>query len=177
MRIVLLGDSHLARVRRDLDRLTCGGPAQPSILNVAAGGAFASDLAAQSTAARVGAEDRVAVSVGTNDAAPWKQVPLDEALGHIQQFLATVRPRRLVYLCPPGVDEDRLDMGNDRTDEVTARYSAVFCRAFTAAGARTVDAPTLLAPLGRRAFVADGVHLSGRGYDVILPALRSAVWG
>ena len=69
MRVVLLGDSHLARVRRDL--LVLG----PDVCNAAEGGASSLDLLAQATGAAVEEDDLVVVSVGTNDAAPWKHVP------------------------------------------------------------------------------------------------------
>jgi hypothetical protein len=77
VRLVLLGDSHLARVRRDLHRLRGGGSTEVEIVNAAVGGAFVSDLAEQALEVGLQPGDRVAVSVGTNDAAPWKQIPLD----------------------------------------------------------------------------------------------------
>ena len=43
------------------------------------------------------------------------------------------------------------------------------------ADAQVVEAWVLLAPLRERAFAEDGLHLSGTGYDVLLPALREAV--
>ena len=70
MRIVLLGDSHLARVRRDL---TLVGP---DVCNAAQGGASTRDLVAQATRAAIHHSDLVVLSVGTNDGAPWKQVPV-----------------------------------------------------------------------------------------------------
>lgn len=47
----------------------------PDVCNAAEGGASALDLLAQATRAAVDEGDLVVVSVGTNDAAPWKQVP------------------------------------------------------------------------------------------------------
>lgn len=176
MRIVLLGDSHLARVRRDLDRLA---PAGSTIVNHAVGGSFSSDLVPQATAAELSASDRVAVSVGTNDAAPWKQVGLDRARADIDAFLAEFASvvDRLVLVAPPGVDESRLLGANNRTIADVARYASAFTCAFEAAGATVIDAASVLAPLGSEAFVDDGVHLSGDGYDVLLPALRAALGG
>ena len=43
-----------------------------------------------------------------------------------------------------------------------------------AVGARVVDSPALLAPLGAAALAADGLHLTGAAYDVLLPAVREA---
>ena len=144
-------------------------------MNAAFGGAFASDLAAQAAEADVGPHDRVAVSVGTNDAAPWKQVVLEQTLANVEAFVATLQAERLVYLAPPGVDEARLGEEGDRTNAVMASYAQALSGAFRDAGATVVDAATLLSPLGPRAFVADGLHLSGAAYDVILPALRAAI--
>ena len=175
MRIVLLGDSHLARVQRRLSQLTGPDDLSTPIVNAAVGGADVLDLTAQATRAAIKHDDRVAVSIGTNDAAPWKQVDLTEGLARLEEFLATLRPERLVYLAPPGVDEVRLGRQHDRTNETMAHYSATYAAAFTSVGATIVDTPALLAPLGPTAFVDDGVHLNGQAYALILPALRSAL--
>lgn len=170
-RVVLLGDSHLARVRRDLDRLR---PSDATVVNLAVGGAFAADLAGQAAAASLSRSDRVAVSVGTNDAAPWKQVALDRALAQVRHFVTTYAGSvdRLVLLTSPGVDEQR---AGERTNAELARYAEAFGRVFEEVGGMVLDAASLLAPVGAAAFVEDGVHLSGQGYDVLLPALRSAL--
>lgn len=61
MRTVLLGDSHLARIKRELPRFG------PSALNAAVGGATVLDLEYQGDGALLTADDVVVVSVGTND--------------------------------------------------------------------------------------------------------------
>ncbi|WP_372729982.1 hypothetical protein [Nocardioides sp.] len=122
-RIVLLGDSHLARVRRDLDRLACGDSGPADIVNAAVGGADARDLLAQATAAGVGADDRVAVSIGTNDAAPWKQLPLAEGIRRLHELFAQLHPERIVQVASPGVDEERLGREFDRTNELMTAYA------------------------------------------------------
>lgn len=169
MRIVLLGDSHLARVRRDLHRLG------PDVLNAAVGGAFARDLTDQAVAAELRSHDRVVVSVGTNDAAPWKAVRLATFERHIEQFLEQVTGADLVYVSPPGVYEPRLTRSNDRTNELVTGYAACASAVFEQAGARVLDAGQLLRPLGTSAFVEDGVHLTGAAYDVLLPALAETL--
>jgi hypothetical protein len=68
VRIVFLGDSHLARVRRDVSIVG------PDVCNAAEGGATALDLVPQAAGAAVEEDDLVVFSVGTNDAAPWRQV-------------------------------------------------------------------------------------------------------
>ena len=178
MRIVLLGDSHLDRVRRDLPRLA-PGPAD-EVVNAAVGGSFAFELVEQARGVHLRPEDAVVVSVGTNDAAPWKTVPPYEFDAHLRallDLLTEVGTARLVYVTPPGVDEARLAGAGagDRTGAVVATYAAAGAALATQAGGRVVDALALLAPLGPRAFLDDGVHLTGAAYDLLLPAIADAL--
>lgn len=169
MRIVLLGDSHLARVRRDLPTLG------PDVRNAAQGGASSLELLAQAASAAVGADDLVVVSVGTNDAAPWKQVPVTTFARAVSRCLESVPARGWVYVAPPGVDESRLAGSGDRTNAVLDDYRDIAVAACVDAGARVVRTERVIGPLGAGAFASDGLHLSGRGYDVVLPAIAEAV--
>ena len=170
-RVVLLGDSHLARVRRDLPALG------PDVRNAAEGGASSLDLLAQATRASVEEDDLVVVSVGTNDAAPWKHVPVPAFAQAVTHCLQTVPARRWVYVAPPGVDESRLTGPGDRTNAVLDAYRDAAISACDEAGARVVRTERIIAPLGANAFVGDGLHLSGRAYRVVLPAIAQAVHG
>jgi lysophospholipase L1-like esterase len=171
MRIVLLGDSHLARVRRDLPALG------RDVCNAAEGGASSLDLLAQATGAAVEEDDLVVVSVGTNDAAPWKHVPMTVFAHTLSQCLQSVPARRWVYVAPPGVDESRLSGPGDRTNAVLDAYRDAAVSACDEAGARVVRTERLIGPLGADAFVSDGLHLSGRAYRVVLPAIAEAAHG
>lgn len=165
VRIVLVGDSHLARVRRDLPVLG------PDVRNAAVGGASVRHLPGQAASAGLTAGDVVVVSVGTNDAAPWKQVPLTSFVGALDDFTRSVPCRRIVYVAPPGVDEARLTGTHDRTNAVIDAYRDAALAVLRDVAAQVVRADRLLEPLGARAFVDDGLHLSGAGYRVVLPAI------
>lgn len=169
MRVVLLGDSHLARIRRDLPRVG------PDVLNAAVGGSTALDLLAQADQADVGPADVVAVSVGTNDAATWRQVPLDAFAGAVSACVRSVPAGRWVYLAPPGVDESRLAGTAGRTNAELARYRDAATTVFADAGAAVLRTDRVIEPLGADAFADDGLHLSGAGYELVLPALAEAV--
>lgn len=169
MRIVLLGDSHLARVRRDLPVLG------PEVCNAAEGGATSLDLLAQATATGVEEDDLVVVSVGTNDAAPWKHVPVTRFAQAVADCMQSVPARGWVYVAPPGADESRLTGSGDRTNAVLDRYRDAAVSACQVAGARVVRTERLIKALGAAAFVSDGLHLSGRAYEVVLPAIAEAV--
>jgi lysophospholipase L1-like esterase len=163
-RIVLLGDSHLARVRRDLGRIG------DDVLNVAVGGSSSRDLRGQAASVAWRTDDRAVLSVGSNDAAPWKQVPLPEHVDLVSALLAAV-PAIRVYVAPPGVVEDRLTGDPDRTNAVMDAYRDAVVAVCEAAGVQVLRADRLLAHLGAGAFAADGLHLSGEGYDVLLAEL------
>jgi len=169
VRVVLLGDSHLARVRRGLGRIGA------DVLNAAVGGSTVHDLAGQARACGLRPDDVVVVSVGTNDSAPWKAVPLDDFTDALETFLAGTDVGRLVLATPPGVDEHRLTGPGNRTQHEVAAYAGVAARLFRAVGGDVVDARALLAPLGHAAFTDDGVHLTGAAYDLLLPAISAAV--
>ena len=169
MRIVCLGDSHLARVRRDLPALG------PDVRNAAEGGASSLDLLAQATSAGVQEDDLVVVSVGTNDAAPWKHVPVPLFAEAVSGCMLSVPARRWVYVAPPGVDESRLTGSGDRTNAVLDQYRDAAISVCDGAGARVVRAERIIASLGPDAFVSDGLHLSGRAYKVVLPAIAEAL--
>ncbi len=166
-RVVLIGDSHLARVRRDLSLLG------ERVVNAAVGGASSGDLRTQAAKAGIGAGDVVVVSLGTNDAAPWKHTPLARFEDHLRALLTSLAPSRWILLTPPGVDEEWLTGPTDRTNEVIDVYRSRARAVFAEIGGGVVLSEELIAPLGSAAFVEDGLHLSGRAYRRVLPALRS----
>lgn len=172
-RVVLLGDSHLARLGEAPGGL--GPDGVETVRNAAVGGAGAGDLLDQARAAGTTADDVLVVSVGTNDAAPWTQPDLDGYTEALRRFVDEVDATRVVLLVAPGVDEARLSGPADRTGRGVAAYAERAAALLGAAGAEVLEAWVLLAPLRERAFVDDGVHLSDEAYDVLLPALREAI--
>jgi lysophospholipase L1-like esterase len=168
VRIVFLGDSHLARVRRDVSIVG------PDVCNAAEGGATALDLVPQAAGAAVEEDDLVVFSVGTNDAAPWRQVPVTAYAQAVRRCMRAVPARRWIYLAPPGVDESRLTGSHTRTNAVLDEYRDVAVSVCNDAGARVVRTDCVVGPLGSEAFVSDGLHLSGRAYKVVLAAIAEA---
>jgi lysophospholipase L1-like esterase len=169
MRIVLLGDSHLARVRRDLPMVGT------NVCNAAEGGASSPDLLAQAARAAVEEGDLVVVSVGTNDAAPWKQVPLTVFAQELARCMRSVPARRWVYVAPPGVDESRGSGSGGRTNAVLDECRDAALTVCDEAGARVVRTGRVLEPLGTSAFVSDGVHLNGPAHKLVLAAIAHAI--
>lgn len=168
MRTVFIGDSHLARLRRDLQRFPGG------VRNAAEGGASARDLARQADAVGLADSDSVVLSVGTNDAAPWKQVSVSEFVQTLSMFVASHSPRGWVFVAPPGVVETRLGGARDRTNAVIDEYRLAAIGVCEEAGGHVLRADLMLESLGAKAFAEDGVHLNGTGYRVLVPAISAA---
>jgi lysophospholipase L1-like esterase len=168
VRTVFLGDSHLARLRRELDGFS------GDVRNAAEGGASSRDLLRQADAAGLQHSDCVVVSVGTNDAAPWKHVPVSEFRQTLSTLVATHQSRGWVFVAPPGVVEGRLTRAPDRTNAVIDDYRRAAIEVCEAVGGHVVRTDLMLESLGAKAFAEDGVHLNGAGYRVLVPALESA---
>ncbi|MGN0065442.1 MAG: SGNH/GDSL hydrolase family protein [Nocardioides sp.] len=185
-RIVALGDSHLDRLGARQQRLACarhaaGDPAaEAAVVNVAVGGSRTSELAEQVAAVDPAPGDLVVVSIGTNDAASWYPVPLDEAVSHLAATFAELARRgvgRVVLLTTPGVDRARLPQSNDGTEADLREHAAAYADLARAGGHEVVDAARVLADLGPDAFVDDGLHLSPSAYDRLLPVLAASLCG
>jgi len=163
--VLLLGDSHLARV----DNV---GRIGPQVTNRAVEGSIAAQLEGQLAGLDLDEYDVVVISIGTNDAAPWRDLTLPEFTSAIRDALTRIGDKRTVFMRSPGVEtgvrgeELRLRM---------AEYAEAAASLFTRAGGEVINTPQLLAPLGAAAFNDDGLHLTARAYDVLLPAVAHAI--
>lgn len=169
MRTVLLGDSHLARIRRDLAAL------ENNVLNAAEGGTSSLALLAQAAAVKVRPDDFLVVSVGTNDAAPWKRVALPDFKRALSSCFRLVPTGSCAYIAPPGVIESWLTGSADRSNALLDEYRDAGIATCAENGVHVVRADLLLGPLGGTAFTDDGVHLNASGYRVLLPAIAAAI--
>ncbi|MGN6577215.1 MAG: SGNH/GDSL hydrolase family protein [Nocardioides sp.] len=168
--LLLLGDSHLTRIRRArLRRLEAASGHR--VLNAAVGGASVLGLSGQLDGAPPA--DVAMLSVGTNDAAPWKQVPIDTFRTALSELLPRVPASRVVYVGSPGIDEQRLTRENDRTNLRLREYVDAAAETVRRHGGEFLDAAALLARVDDDVFLDDGVHLNKTGYDVLLPALAA----
>jgi lysophospholipase L1-like esterase len=172
MTILLLGDSHLARLRTigGQDRLEELGGAP--VDNRAVGGSTVRDLPGQADGLDLSSYDAVVVSLGTNDAAPWGAVPLDDFRAGLSAVVDA--SARWVALTTPGVDAARTPDGG-RGNDVMAEYADALAAVVEGVGGVALRSRDVIAPLGGDGFVEDGFHLSPSAYDRLLPAVAEAV--
>ena len=141
------------------------------MLNLAVGGATTRDaLQTLDDAMPVGP---AVFSFGTNDAAPWKQVPLDELRLNYRRILGKAQGK-IVVLGPTPVSEP---LGRPRTNVLQRHYSEAAAAVTADVSGTFID---LIDVLGGEddALLDDGVHLSDVAYErlagVALVALGAA---
>ena len=159
MRVVLVGDSHLTETspRRPTTKLPprlrrCG----LDVVVVAAGGADSRVVLHQQIPGDV---DWALFSVGTNDAAPWKSVDLDEFAANCDRILVNTGAKNRLVLGPGPVVERGVT--GERTNKRLAAYTAVLQRAAVVHSALFVPMTDLLDDSD---LADDGVHLNDSGY-------------
>ena len=170
MRTMLIGDSHLARLNNDLSPLV----ATP-VIDAAQGGASIGDALRQASSIRVDANDIVVLSIGTNDAAPWKQTPLAAFSDGLDQFKDSFDLGRWIYMTPPGVDESRLSGSSNRTNMVMEIYRDKATTVLRSGGASILPSHEVIAELGSFAFSSDGVHLAEAAYSLLVPEIAKSI--
>lgn len=167
MKVLLLGDSHLARLvpYRRLIASTCDIGA--------VGGSTALDLAGQLEGVDPASYDVIGISVGTNDCGPFG-VDRDVSLRALGSVLERVAPTPVLMINNPGADEVAQRWGYD--SEAMRAYAEAASALVAAAGGRSLDLRTVIRPLGGKGLTPDGFHVSRVAHALVFPALRAALW-
>lgn len=173
--VVLSGDSHVARFTRPRLRALEALLPATTVYNCAAGGLDSRDLARQAPLLARLEPSAVVMSVGTSDAAPWKQVALDEFWTNLRSaLLAFSAP--VVFISPPPVDEAaQPDPRQRRTNATLKRYERAARNVCSAVGAAFLDSRALLECAPRSVHEEGGVHLNDEGYAVLIPAIAAGL--
>lgn len=171
--VVLYGDSMLGRFTKPrIDALEQAVGVPSTVLNCAAGGWDSADCARRAPALAPLRPDVLVLSLGSNDCAPWKQVPVKAFSDNVAEILAVFGPAYVVGFLPPVIREvDRPGLGRRRNVELD-RYRDVL----RASSDGCVEVDRLLAEVsGVATLEDDGLHLTSSSYDRVVPALADAV--
>jgi lysophospholipase L1-like esterase len=160
-RVALIGDSHLTDTSpRAVVKL---GPRLRrlgyDVLTLARGGLDSRQALLDPPAIGVG---WAIYSFGTNDAAPWKQIPPDEFAENYATLLArTTATAQLVLGLPPVVESER---AGGRTNALVREYTQIASRTAREYGATFL---ALSDHLDAADLADDGVHLNDNGYSTV----------
>lgn len=165
MKVLLVGDSHLARFVRYpwLVARDCTVRA--------VNGSCARDLEGQWSDLDPAAFDAIAVSVGTNDCL-GNPTTLDEFRDGLQGLLQRAGAAPVVMVENPGAD----DRAPDADVAKLRRYADEGASLVRSAGGVSLNTCAVIAPLGRHGRSPDGIHVGRWAHLVFIPALRLALW-
>lgn len=170
-KLILFGDSLLAQASKHRvlmleDKL--GG--KYDVYNCAVGGWDSRDLLKKSSYIAKLKPDVLVLSLGTNDASPWKQVPLDEFVDKVKQSLRLFEGSRIVYFLPMPIDEARQLPEKQRTNRLQKQYHDAAKELCQNQGIEFTSSWSIFMPLlksGKVYLIEDGVHLNDFAYEVL----------
>jgi lysophospholipase L1-like esterase len=159
LRVALVGDSHLTDVsQRPVTKL---GPRLRSagfeVMTLARGGLDTRQALRHAAPNDV---DWIVYSFGTNDSAPWKQVPPHEYERNYATLLSMGAGTGQLVLGPPPVSDRQIG----RLNNLVREYSDIAARVAQDHGA---DFVALLEHLTELDLADDGVHLNDSAYTTI----------
>ncbi len=169
--LVFFGDSLLANC--DKGRILMleeklGG--EYGVYNCAAGGWDVTDLLKKVDYISKLEPDTVLLSVGTNDASPWKQIALPEFTEKLKKLLKSFGHSPVIYFLPVPIDESRHAPDKMRSNEVQKQYHDAAKQVAEASGVECVDLWQKCADMtaaGQDYLVEDGVHFRDNAYEMI----------
>lgn len=178
MKIVLFGDSMLARFGKErLEELESKIP-QSDVYNCAVGGWDSNDGVKKAPYIALLKPDVVVISLGTNDAAPWKQVPVETFKSNLGIILAEFKGSRIIFFPPCPVDESKQKDGYKRTNALTKLYFDAAMLVCNEEKVSCIDSWAIFGSLleqGKSIYVDDGLHLNDYGNSVLTETIVEAL--
>lgn len=178
-KLVLFGDSLFAQAGKH--RVIMFEDALPGydVYNCAVGGWNTSDCVNKGPYIAKLQPDVLVISLGTNDAAPWKQVDMETYKANIPKIFATFPESKIVWFLPTPVDEVKTkSVGKDLTNDVVKKYHDAAKQICTDNGVAFIDSFAVFMPLlesGKEYHVEDGVHFTDFAYETIANELAKVL--
>jgi lysophospholipase L1-like esterase len=168
MKIVLLGDSILARFGRESIELLESLVPGADVYNCAVGGWNSDDVLRKSNVIAELKPAIVVISLGMNDAAPWKMLALPKFQSNLTGIFAAFGTARKVFVLPPPIDEQKANMPNDRTNAGIKQYCEVARDACVRANVEVLDTWHHFEPLlgAQEVHTQDGIHFNDAGQEL-----------
>lgn len=170
-KLVLFGDSLLALASKShLVLLEDKLEGQYDVYNCAVGGWDSRDLLKKSSYIAKLNPDVLVLSLGTNDASPWKQVPVAEFTDNVSKSLQFFGKSRIVYFLPMPIDETKQIPDKQRTNKLQKEYHDTAKNLCEKLGLEFTESWDIFEPLletGKEYLVDDGVHLNDFAYETL----------
>ena len=177
-KFVLFGDSLLNNFNKELIIKLEGALKVYDVYNCAAGGWDSRDGVKKSGYIASLKPDVVVIGFGTNDAAPWKQVPLEEFEKNVNIILDNFKSSKIIYFLPPPVNEEKEQEDEKRSNVTMKLYHDAAKRICLGKGASIIDSWSIFMPMltqKKDYHEEDGVHLNDFGYEILIKNMASGI--
>ncbi len=172
---VLFGDSLFAQAGKHRIIMFEEAAQGYDFYNCAVGGWDTNDCVAKAPYIARLKPDLLIVSLGTNDAAPWKQVPLEKFKENIPKIFNAFEGSRIIYFLPTPVDEVKIaSTDKNRSIKEIKQYHDAAKSVCEAHEVEYIDSFTVFKPLldsGVEYHIEDGVHFNDLAYEIIAKEL------
>ena len=175
-RLILFGDSLFGQFGKDLIIKLEEELQEYDVYNCAAGGWDTNDCVQKAPYISRLQPEVVVISLGTNDASPWKKVELSVFASNLEQILSSFSSSKIVYFLPPPVNETKQPEDKKRNNNDTKQYSDVAKDVCAKNDALVIDSWKIFKPMldsGQDYHVEDGVHLNDFAYKTIIAEIKS----
>lgn len=178
-KLVLYGDSLFAQAGKHrqlmFERVLTGY----DVYNCAVGGWDTNDCVAKAPYISKLEPNVLVISLGTNDASPWKQVPLEKFKENISRIFDCFRGAKIIYFLPTPVDEEKIAKLNpERSIKDIKIYHDAAKEVCESQGVAYINSFEIFKPLldsGKEYHVEDGVHFNDMAYEIIASELAKTL--
>lgn len=178
-KLVLFGDSHFGRFGKHLINELESRLENCDVYNCAAGGWDTNDCLAKSSYIKNLQPDIVVISLGTNDASPWKEVDLALFEQNLLKIFNEFSNSKVIYFPPPSVNEKMLESKRKLlTNKILESYENVAKKVCDKQGVTFLDTGKYFSKLlGENIIyhVEDGLHLNDKGYRIFISELSAKI--
>lgn len=180
-KLILFGDSLFAQAGKH--RVVMFEDALPGydVYNCAVGGWNTNDCVKKAPYISKLEADVVVISLGTNDAAPYKQVPIDEFVANIPKILEAFKESEVIWYLPTPIDQTKSNtFGKVIPNEVVKEYHDAAKKVCEESGIKVINSFAIFKPMldaGETYHSEDGVHYIDKAYEIIARELSILLKG
>lgn len=178
-KLILFGDSLFAQADKHRILLFEEALKDYDIYNCAVGGWDTNDCVKKSPYISQLKPEVVVISLGTNDAAPWKQVPIEKFIENIPEIFKTFSNSKIVYFLPTPVDEAKTkSVGKGLLNEHIKPYHDAAKNVCEEQGIAYINSFAVFKSMidaGQEYHNEDGIHFENIAYEIIAKELTNLV--
>lgn len=170
-KLILFGDSLFGRFGKDRILNLESKLNDYDVYNCAAGGWNTHDCVKKSHYISKLNPDVLVLSVGTNDAAPWKEVDINIFAENIPVIFSNFNTSKIIFFLQPPVNEDKIPAKyNSLTKSISKKYHDAAKQICEEHNIAFIGSWDIFMPLQEKNIDYhddDGVHLNDLAYDIV----------